>query len=186
MKTIQTIISRILISLLFGAVGFFVAWLVMRGIENGIFARWQSLGIAPDGARRFVSYQIGSGRDTDNLYVETLSRRIFLYYSDSKNWQETTNIPADLGMAQECDLSYVRMQRLVSRLSQPVEGCIERTWSWEWASDRDIFVILADGSVWKLRDYTSLGTGLSITCGLPILAVIIGWGMVWVSRRKRI
>ena len=184
MKIIKAMIIAILTSLVFGAVGFFIAFLVMRGIENGVFTQWQPLGIPPEGAERFISYQFDSGRDTNNLYVETSPGKILLYHTVSKNWQSTTNLPSDLGMASECNLSIARMQNIISKLPHPVKDCIEKPWSWEWATDTDIFAILTDGSVWKWRGYTSLKLGFSITCGLPTLAIFIGWGIIWVSRRK--
>lgn len=184
MKILQKIVSGILISLVFGAVGFFVAWLIMRGVENGVFTQWQPLGIPSEGAEIFVSYQFDSGRDSNNVYVETLSGKLFLYHTDSKTWQETTDFPSDQGMASECNLSIASMQNTISKLPHPAKDCIEKVWSWEWATDTDIFVIITDGSVWKWRDYTSLGLGFGITCGSPVLAIIIGWGTVWAFRRK--
>jgi len=183
MKTIQKVITGILISLVLGAVGFFVAYLIMQWISNGVFAQWQPLGTPPEGTERFVGYKLGPSRSDDNLYVETLEGKIFHCCTSEQIWQERT-LPEYIAPASACDAPGIMKKNIFSKLRYPVKNCMIVTWSVEWEPDRDIVVILTDGTAWKWRDYTSLKLGFSITCGLPILAIIIGWGMVWVSRCK--
>ena len=175
----------LLIILICGAVGFFIAFGLMGKKADGYFAWWQSMGTPPEQPHRIVGLGTHSDEHNVDIYVETTKGSIYLRRKDGKKW-ELANLPQGLYIS-PCDGHDDVRQSSFANLPAQVVDCYQVPWVLESATDTTYVVILEDGSVWQWRHRMGFDTLFSFLCGGPVIGLGIGWGLakiVWRRRQK--
>jgi hypothetical protein len=173
----------LLIILICGAVGFFIALGLLGKKAGGSFAWWQSMGTPPEQPRRIVGLDAHSDKHNVDIYVETTKGSIYLRRKDSKKW-EIANLPQGLYISPCNEYNEVR-QSSFANLPTEVVDCYQVPWYFEWVTDTTYVVILEDGSVWQWRYRMDFDTLFSFLCGGPVIGLVIGWGLAKIVWRRR-
>ena len=172
----------LLIILICGAVGFFIAFGLMGKKADGYFAWWQSMGTPPEQPHRIAGFDVYPDEDSVDIYVETTKGSIYVHRKDSEKW-EMANLPQDLYIYPCYEHDVVR-QPYFANLPAQVLDCYQVLWSLEWTTDKTYFVILEDSSVWQWHHRIGFDTLFAFLCGGPIIGLVIGWGLAEIAWRR--
>jgi len=175
----------LLIILICGAVGFFIALGFWEIKADGAFAWWQSLGAPPEQPSRIVGLGPHSDGNNVDVYIETTKGSIYLRRKDSQKW-EIVNLPQGLYISPCDEFDEVRESSFANLPAQVVD-CYNVLWSIEWTTDTTYVVLLEDGSVWQWRYHMGIDTAFPFLCGGPVIGLVVGWGLakiVWRRRQK--
>jgi hypothetical protein len=174
--------SSLLITLICGAIGFFIAWGLLGKVADGSFAWWRSLGTPPEQPHRIAGLDPYSQENSADVYVETTNGSIYLRRKDGEKW-ETASLPQGLYKSQCYEHDMVR-QPYFANLPARVVDCHQILWSLEWTTDTTYFVILEDNSVWQWRNRMGFDTLFAFLCGGLIIGLVIGWGLAKIAWRR--
>jgi hypothetical protein len=172
----------LLITLICGVVGFFIAWELLEKVADGSFAWWQSLGTPPELPRKIAGLDTYWQDKSADVYIETIAGSIYLHRKDVEKW-EMVSLPPDLYKF-PCDEHDVGRQPYFVNLPARVVDCQRIPWSSEWITDTTYFVILEDNSVWQWRNRMGFDTLFAFLCGGPIIGLVIGWSLAKITWRR--
>jgi hypothetical protein len=162
-------ITRWLVTALFAiplaVVGFLVGQWAWYRLADGVFVQWQTLGAPPEKALKIID--IGNEFGTQDISVETDDGKVYRFQPST--WQVTDKPPTARSFPQTClDPG--------SKLPPPpgnVISCAEVS-AFEWIIDRTRFVLLDNGTVWRIHHRVGIEALLIPICIGPLSGVCIG------------
>lgn len=177
----------LLITLGCAVLGYFAGNALNQLILSDALVRWQELGSPPGGADQFVTVDKRIQSDDVELSVKSTTGETYVQRGQKSSAWELTANPAGQTLY-DCGESFTKNRDPSYDLlpGEPVR-CGSIIWSWEWTSDTDLFVILADGSVWRWHVKHPFGESILYQCGTPLGFVAVGWVVYLALRlvRKR-
>jgi hypothetical protein len=174
----RTVLAFLIVGLV---VGMIISPSLVRQMRDGVFTRWEPLGMPPEPITRLLGYEFGD-RARILVRVETISGALYQCCSrQNTDWNEVT--PSDLVYADACS-------KLPSQAAVPpreVLSCVESR-AFEGATDRTQFALLDDGSIWVWRHRVEFLPELPIICWSGTIGLLLGIGVmggVWIIQRRR-
>jgi len=145
--------------------GFFIGlWLWYR-MSEGALVQWQTLGSPPEKAIRIID--IGNEFGTQDISIETDSGKVYRFKQST--WQATEKPPTARNFPQTC---YATAPKLPSPPGNVI-SCAEIS-AFEWITDRTRFVLLDNGTVWRVHHQVGIEALLIPICIGPLIGALIG------------
>ena len=168
-------IATIINTLVFAALACAAYIWFIKNVDTKTYVRWRTLGTPPEMPTRIVG--LGSEFGTKDVYVETATGTIFHcckvlpgFWDRIDNAQNLLPAPHYYPCNETFGYHY-------SKYPSPpgeVVDCAEES-SFEWVTNDTFFVLLADGSVWRLHYQYDLGMFVTFVCGRSIVGMVIGY-----------
>jgi hypothetical protein len=175
----------VLLTLGLGFLGYLIGSYANQLITVDTFVRWKQLGKPPSGAASFIA--IGRDFKTDRVWVSVKNARGEAYlYSGEKDgqWEPGEGFAGQI--PQDCaGAIYPPSDPSFQQLPGKPRKCASIVWSWEWDTISDLFVILADGSVWQWQVRHTFAASMAWICVTPLALIAAGWIVLLAIRLVR-